>query len=517
MKLGILPFVAFVALQAACFGQCSKDADCKGDRVCIDGVCTAPPPVLRCSKDKDCPGDMICNNGVCVHPSSIQSNPGGHSKVPVAPTGSSPEVKIVQRQPASNETPPPAPVQNAPAAISKGTALSLICQSSKNEYLDQTGALFKIAKKEIEKTKVFSGIAEGAAAQADYALTLTIVDIRKISRGTRIAVGMAAGPAMISLMSELKDQSTGAVLMKETIEESSVGFGMMGATTETVMKNASEKLAGMISRQPVALGSNREAIKETSPAPLPDPVDPPGNSNPGLQHGCTANSFLINGTCVDGHLVATAGNAVFVVTDIFYTLSTLAASGFSIWGGFDDPTKPHFTDVNYPYYDPYDGYWYDDWEYVQDGVQENGDQRSTDRYTVALPVSLSPVLFEFLNQIPLSKERGYLNQLGVTEGQGLYRATWIMDLACVGTTGLLAASYACEGTGVSGTMSIIDAAAVLTNCVLHMACNAKQRGLLQSRVNSTNTQQSEHNEPSLAPYASVEPHKGWKAGLALSF
>jgi hypothetical protein len=494
--------------------QCSKDADCKGDRICVDGVCTAPPPVLRCSKDKDCPGDMICNNGVCVHPSSVQSNPGGQSKVPVTPTVSSPEVKIVQRQPAPNETPFPAPFQKAPAANSRGTALSLICQSSKNEYLDQTAALLKIAKKELEKTKVFSGIAEGSASQADYVLTLTIMDMRKISRGTRIAVGMAAGPAKISLAAELKDQANGTFLLKDTIEESSVGVGIMGATTETVMKNVSAKLAGEIPRQSIAPGSAHEAIKEESPAPLPDSVDPPGNSKAGLQHGCTANSFLINGTCMDGDLVATAGNAGFVVTDIFYTMSALAASGFAIWGGFDDPTKPHYTYVDEPYY--YDGYEYDEWVAIP-GVQEDNDKRSTDRYTVALPVSLSPVLLEFLNQIPLSKERRYLNQLGVTEGQGLYRATWIMDLACVGTTGLLAASYACEGTGVSGTMSIIDAAAVLTNCVLHIACNAKQRGLLQSRVNSATTRQSEMHTPSLAPYASVEPHRGWRAGLALSF
>jgi hypothetical protein len=52
------------------FSQCSQNSDCKGDRICVNGVCTAPPAVQRCTKDNDCPGNMVCNKGKCVQPGS---------------------------------------------------------------------------------------------------------------------------------------------------------------------------------------------------------------------------------------------------------------------------------------------------------------------------------------------------------------------------------------------------------------------------------------------------------------
>jgi hypothetical protein len=44
---------------------CTSDSDCKGDRACIGGQCTARS---TCARDKDCPGDQVCNAGRCASP-----------------------------------------------------------------------------------------------------------------------------------------------------------------------------------------------------------------------------------------------------------------------------------------------------------------------------------------------------------------------------------------------------------------------------------------------------------------
>lgn len=49
-------------------GGCTKDTDCKGDRICVDGECTNPE--RGCSTDMDCPGDKICLDKRCVSPQS---------------------------------------------------------------------------------------------------------------------------------------------------------------------------------------------------------------------------------------------------------------------------------------------------------------------------------------------------------------------------------------------------------------------------------------------------------------
>ena len=56
--------------QAASSG-CSKDTDCKGDRVCVKGQCVAPQVSdagTACAKDTDCKGNRICVAGGCVDP-----------------------------------------------------------------------------------------------------------------------------------------------------------------------------------------------------------------------------------------------------------------------------------------------------------------------------------------------------------------------------------------------------------------------------------------------------------------
>jgi hypothetical protein len=67
---------------------CSKDTDCSGDLVCVNGGCVDPgidsaeglsgsepqPAPDQCSRDMDCPGDMICDRGLCVDPENGSGN-----------------------------------------------------------------------------------------------------------------------------------------------------------------------------------------------------------------------------------------------------------------------------------------------------------------------------------------------------------------------------------------------------------------------------------------------------------
>jgi len=52
---------------------CSKDTDCKGDRICVSGACVSPPPAApnpaqpkapACEEDSDC-AEGICFDGAC--------------------------------------------------------------------------------------------------------------------------------------------------------------------------------------------------------------------------------------------------------------------------------------------------------------------------------------------------------------------------------------------------------------------------------------------------------------------
>ena len=57
---------------------CDTNADCKGDRVCVQGQCASPAnksgsgttTPSACAKDTECPGDSVCNQGLCVAPQS---------------------------------------------------------------------------------------------------------------------------------------------------------------------------------------------------------------------------------------------------------------------------------------------------------------------------------------------------------------------------------------------------------------------------------------------------------------
>ena len=57
---------------------CTRDIDCKGNRICRNGECVDPEPapqavsqqVSGCTKDTYCKSDRICRNGKCVSPNT---------------------------------------------------------------------------------------------------------------------------------------------------------------------------------------------------------------------------------------------------------------------------------------------------------------------------------------------------------------------------------------------------------------------------------------------------------------
>jgi len=56
-------------------GKCTKDTDCKGDRICKDGGCVDPKDQGKCTKDTDCKGDHICRDGICTEPKDAEKKP----------------------------------------------------------------------------------------------------------------------------------------------------------------------------------------------------------------------------------------------------------------------------------------------------------------------------------------------------------------------------------------------------------------------------------------------------------
>ena len=79
--------IGFGTLACAILGVCShplhagceKDTDCKGDRICEDGVCQDPAPASDCEKDTDCLGDLICEEWACVPPTQAVDDAGAQS------------------------------------------------------------------------------------------------------------------------------------------------------------------------------------------------------------------------------------------------------------------------------------------------------------------------------------------------------------------------------------------------------------------------------------------------------
>ena len=133
--LRLVTLAAAVALLVTAMGHdataqvnsgCTIDTQCKGDRVCDEGVCraaprpepgatVAPPPTSACSVDADCPGNRICENEVCWAVESMSSVPAPAVAPPSPPrtvvaTAVAPIATTAIVPPAS-PPPPAAPVR----------------------------------------------------------------------------------------------------------------------------------------------------------------------------------------------------------------------------------------------------------------------------------------------------------------------------------------------------------------------------------------------------------------------
>lgn len=86
----------------AAYAQCTSDSECKGGRVCSDGVCAQP--TAACSTDVDCPGDLICASGTCSQPNAATAPPAAAPPAPALPS----------HAPASHAHPGPGPAPFAP-------------------------------------------------------------------------------------------------------------------------------------------------------------------------------------------------------------------------------------------------------------------------------------------------------------------------------------------------------------------------------------------------------------------
>ena len=68
------------------WAQCTKDTDCKGDRICRKGNCVGPTgsnALPKCSKDTECTGTAICRKGQCLE---AKQNPSTKKPKPVVKT-----------------------------------------------------------------------------------------------------------------------------------------------------------------------------------------------------------------------------------------------------------------------------------------------------------------------------------------------------------------------------------------------------------------------------------------------
>jgi hypothetical protein len=61
----ILALLLVTAMASPARADCTKDTDCKGDRICDAGRCVAPKP-QACSKDTDCAGSEVCDHDQCT-------------------------------------------------------------------------------------------------------------------------------------------------------------------------------------------------------------------------------------------------------------------------------------------------------------------------------------------------------------------------------------------------------------------------------------------------------------------
>ena len=83
--------------------QCSTDADCKGDRICLNQHCAWRNATTRCEKDSDCPGDAVCNNAQCNAPGATTAAPSSTPAVAVSTHGVPNQQQEAPAQPADGQ------------------------------------------------------------------------------------------------------------------------------------------------------------------------------------------------------------------------------------------------------------------------------------------------------------------------------------------------------------------------------------------------------------------------------
>ena len=72
LRMSLLLMLAFAAQSAR--ADCSRDADCKGGRICVANSCTERK---ACALDRDCPGEQVCDRNSCVAPARPSPSSGG--------------------------------------------------------------------------------------------------------------------------------------------------------------------------------------------------------------------------------------------------------------------------------------------------------------------------------------------------------------------------------------------------------------------------------------------------------
>lgn len=77
-----IAFVSILIISTRLNAQCTKDIDCKGDRICVNGKCEEPPKQKPpCTKDIDCQGDSVCDQGRCE---GISTNKPAPTAIPLS-------------------------------------------------------------------------------------------------------------------------------------------------------------------------------------------------------------------------------------------------------------------------------------------------------------------------------------------------------------------------------------------------------------------------------------------------
>jgi len=142
--------------------QCTKDVECKGDRVCEGGKCVNPSDLPaadtatpgRCTADSQCKFNRICEGGVCVSPPEAGTAP---TQAPTAPPPGQPTAPPVQPV---GPAPQPAPAANHAQAETPIPARDIELQDLQ-------------ARRRAGRALLITGIVAvvvGGAAQAGWAL-----------------------------------------------------------------------------------------------------------------------------------------------------------------------------------------------------------------------------------------------------------------------------------------------------------------------------------------------------------